>query len=161
MLKSLSLVAFASFGVAIAPIFTTPPLDGHQPQAIGKLEVMVHLNPNGSPYAGKPSKTWFMLMQRNDNVISSIHCDCNVAVYNVYNQAIADHLPLSVTPVAGHHQAHQVIRTTITFPHPGTYTVVLSGHSTNGSFTSFVLRFPVKVRPPQTLIGTMPISDSS
>jgi hypothetical protein len=147
MLKSLSFVAFTVLGVAIAPILIVPPLSAQQQKPIGNLEVVAHLEPNDAPYAGKPSAAWFMLMRRNGDVIAPTSCDCSVAVYDNRKQAIERHLPLSVGSIAGHRQEHRAIRTTITFPKAGAYTVVLSGRSTDGSFNPFVLKFPAKVRP--------------
>lgn len=108
---------------------------------------MIHLDPNDSPRAKKASKTWFMLMRPGDKGIPPETCACQVTVYNARNQVVARNLPLSTTAVEGHKKDHRAISTTITFPKPGAYTVVLAGKAKNNSFETFQLKFPVTVRP--------------
>ena len=103
----------------------------------------MHLKPQDMPRAKQASPTWFMLTQRGGSLIPAENCACQVAVYNSDHQAIAQNSPLTTTLV----ETHQAIATTITFPTPGTYTVVLSGQSKDESFQPFELTFPVIVSP--------------
>ncbi len=132
---------------SIIPLAFALPLIAHQERMGAKVGAMIHLDPNDSPYAGKPTLTWFMLTRRGGDMISPSNCDCSVAAYDSRNQAIAHHLPLSTITLEGHKQGHEGIRTMITFPNPGAYTVVLSGQANDKSFESFEVKFPVTVRP--------------
>ena len=132
---------------AIIPLAFALPLIAHQERMGTSVGAMIHLDPNDSPYAKKPTLTWFMLTRRGGSMISPSDCNCHVAVYNARNQSIAHDLPLSTMSMEGHQKGHQAIRTTITFPKPGAYTVVLSGQSKDRSFEPFELKFPVTVRP--------------
>lgn len=135
-------------GFAIAPSINIAPLHAHQQQTnANSVGAMIHLEPDDSPHAGKPSTTWFMLTRPNKDIIAPSKCNCRVVVYNAQKQRIFHHLPLSTMPVEGHQKGHEAIRTTITFPKPGSYTVLLSGESKDGSFNPFKLTFPVTVRP--------------
>lgn len=135
-------------GLAIALMINILPLDAHQQKPAPKgVEVMLHLDPDDSPYAQKPSETWFMLMQKNGDMISPANCNCRIAAYNSRNQAIAHHLPLSPMKLEGHKQGHEASRTMITFPTAGAYTIVVSGRAKDKSFDPFELKFPIKVRP--------------
>ncbi|MBC7972582.1 MAG: hypothetical protein H7Z11_21050 [Verrucomicrobia bacterium] len=88
-----------------------------------------------------------MLARRGGSMISPSACNCRVAVYNVHNQSIARNLPLSSMAMEGHQKGHAAIRTMITFPKPGAYTVVLAGQAKDKSFAPFELKFPITVRP--------------
>jgi hypothetical protein len=127
--------------ISIAPMIIALPLIAHQNQTPMTDEVgaMIHVDPDDMPHVGKPSLTWFMLSQNNGEMIAPENCDCRVMVYDAENEAIAHHLPLSVTTV----EEQPVLSTMITFPSPGVYTVVLSGESENDSFEAFELRFPI------------------
>ena len=131
---------------AIIPLAFALPLIAHQEQTGTSVGGTIHLDPNDSPSAGKLTKTWFMLTRRGAMIAPST-CNCRVAVYDARQQAIAPHLPLSTMPLEGHQKGHQGIRTTIVFPKPGAYTVVLSGQANDQSFAPFTLKFPVMVRP--------------
>lgn len=137
----------ASLGCAITMAALALPLLAHKQQRTADVEVMIHLEPDDSPYAKKPSLTWFMLMRHSGEMIAPANCDCRVVAYNAQNTPIAQNLPLSAMPIKGHGADHQAIRTTITFPQPGAYKVKLSGQSRDGSFRPFELTFPVTVRP--------------
>ena len=155
-MRKISLTFMATLvGVALSPLILALPLNAHQHKvsASGKVGVMIHLNPNDSPVAGKATTTWFMLTRRGGDVISPANCNCRVVAYDTGktdNKAksgwIADRLPLSTMSMEGHETGHQAVRTTITFPKAGSYWVVLSGKSKDGSFDPFELKFPVTVR---------------
>ncbi|XGV97365.1 MAG: hypothetical protein ACAF41_32180 [Leptolyngbya sp. BL-A-14] len=132
---------------AIMPLAFALPLLAHQEQTASSVGAMIHLDPNDSPYAGKPTLTWFMLTRKGGSMISPATCNCRITVYNARNQAIARDLPLSTMEIEGHQKGHRAIRTTITFPKAGAYTVVLSGQAKDKSFAPFEIKFPVTVRP--------------
>lgn len=151
MLRIIPVFIWTVCASAIIPAIFVPPLIAHQQKTVdGNLEVMLHLDPNDFPYAKKPTLTWFMLMRRNGDYVSPDNCNCQVSVYNDRNQPIAPRFPLSKMQMEGHKKEHEAIRTTITFPKPGSYTVVLSGRPKDGSFTPFELKFPIAVRPQST-----------
>ncbi|MCL6433563.1 MAG: hypothetical protein K6T90_04985 [Leptolyngbyaceae cyanobacterium HOT.MB2.61] len=147
MHRTLAMFTLTICGFVITPMAFARPLIAHQQTSAGDVEVMIHLDPDDSPYAGKPTLTWFMLMRRDGDMISPSSCNCRVVAYDSRNRAIAHHLPLSPIPIEGHQKGHEAISTMITFPKPGSYTVVLSGNSKKGDFNQFELKFPVKVRP--------------
>jgi hypothetical protein len=150
MTKMFPIALTMTAGLAIAaPFLTAPPLNAHQSQAAqgSDVNVMIHLNPNDSPYAGKSAETWFMLMRKNGEMIAPSTCNCQVKVYNGRKVAIASNLPLTMMQAPGHEAGHKVLRTAITFPKSGAYTVVLSGTAKDKSFKSFEMKFPVTVRP--------------
>lgn len=111
-------------------------------QAASTVGAAIHLQPN-MPRAQQLSQVKFMLTQRGGSLILPENCACQMAVYDASNQAIAQNLPLASTSV----ETRQVIGTTFTFPAPGRYTIVLSGHAKDQSFNSFELIFPAIVRP--------------
>lgn len=148
MHRILPIFVWTVCGFAIAPSIFNSPLTAHQEKTVPRnLTAMIHLEPNDSPYAKKPTMTWFMLTRTNGDMIAPATCNCRVAAYDSSNQPIAQQLPLSTMQMEGHKKGHKAIRTTITFPKPGSYTVVLSGQAKDRSFNSFELKFPVTVRP--------------
>ncbi|GAB4228620.1 MAG: hypothetical protein Kow00121_57610 [Elainellaceae cyanobacterium] len=133
-------------GISLSPIFDTLPLVAHQQHqatTAGAITATIHLDPNDTPHAGHPSETWFMLTQENGTPILLDNCMCQVNVLDDQNQAIAELLPLSQISVEG----QSAIGTEITFPEPGSYTVILNGTSEDGSFAPFELSFPVVAIP--------------
>jgi hypothetical protein len=147
MHKILPILMLTIAGFTIPVLFPVSPLIAHTRQNTADVGVMIHLDPKDSPYAGRPTLTWFMLTRKNGEMISPASCNCRVAAYNSRNQAIATQLPLSAKPMPGHSKEHQVIQTTITFPQPGAYKVLLTGRSKDASFAPFEFQFPVIVRP--------------
>jgi hypothetical protein len=131
------------------PFLTASPLSAHQSRTVpaSDVSVMIHLNPDDSPYAGKSTETWFMLMRPDGKMIAPTTCNCQVKVYNWRKTAIASNLPLATMQAPGHEAGHKVYRTAITFPKSGAYTVVLSGKAKDNSFKPFEIKFPVTVRP--------------
>ncbi len=114
----------------------------HQQQAISQIKATVHLEPDDSPYAGKPSLTWFHLTDSKDETVALSDCRCQLVVYDSQNQPIA-YPQLSESDIAGHEKP---ITTTITFPSAGVYEMVFTGQSTTDRFEPFELRVPVTVR---------------
>jgi hypothetical protein len=150
MQKVLLACMLAACGLAIEPTLHSSSLTAHQQhQSVSSdssaVTVMIHLEPDDTPHAGHPSETWFMLMQPNGSVIPPVDCDCGAKVYDAQGEMVFHHLPFSTTWVNG----YEAIGTRITFPAPGSYTIVLSGESTNASFEPFEITFPVTaVTPP-------------
>lgn len=105
------------------------------------IAATINLDPTNAPQAGQASLTRFKLTQATGEMISPSNCACQVAIYNADNQLIMRDLPLSTLPIAG----QQSISTIITFPTPGTYRLVLTGQSHDGSFEPFVMNFSVTV----------------
>ncbi|MBW4693657.1 MAG: hypothetical protein KME27_18080 [Lyngbya sp. HA4199-MV5] len=147
MYRLLPLFIWTVCGSAIIPLTFALPLIAHQEKAGESVGVMIHLDPDDSPYAGKPTLTWFMLTRPGGSMVAPTTCNCRVAVYNARNQAIARNLPLSTMALEGHQKGHRAIRTTITFPQSGAYTVVLTGQANDQSFAPFETKFLVTVRP--------------
>jgi hypothetical protein len=147
MYRLLPLFIWTVCSSAIIPIAFALPLIAHQEKTASSVGAMIHLDPNDSPYAEKPTLTWFMLTRRGGAMVSPSTCNCRVTVYDSRQQAIAQPLPLSTIALEGHKKGHQGIRTTITFPKPGAYTVVLAGQANDKSFEPFEIKFPVTVRP--------------
>ncbi|NEQ28822.1 MAG: hypothetical protein F6K28_59700 [Microcoleus sp. SIO2G3] len=129
--------------LAIAPFIL--PAIAHQAQhqatssTEGGMEVMIHLDPNDSPVAGSSSETWFVLTAPSGDNVPLANCNCEAMVYDANEQMVVHNLPLGATMV----DDKEAIGTAITFPAPGSYTVVLSGQSQDGSFEPFEIRFPV------------------
>jgi hypothetical protein len=152
MQKVLLACALSVCGLAIEPTIHSLPSIAHQQHQMtasdsSSISVMIHLDPDDSPHAGHPSETWFMLMQPNGSIISPANCDCWVRVYDFQGETVFHHLPLSSMTVDG----QEVVSTSITFPAPGAYTVVLGGESNDASFAPFEIMFPVTaVTPPET-----------
>ena len=136
------------FSCITAPLLLSTSLSAHQtqPSKTGKVNVMIHLDPNDSPIAGKATLTWFMLTRSNNKMIAPASCACQVNVYNASGQVIMRGLPLTTMAVAGHEKGHEAIQTMITFPQPGAYKVMLSGKSKDKSFDPFETKFSVTVR---------------
>lgn len=147
MHKILPVFGLTVCGLTIASMVASTSSAHQKLVSSGDIAVMAHFDPNDLPYARKSSDTWFMLMRRGGEMISPANCDCRVSVYDSRNRAIAEQLPLSTKPIEGHQKGHELIRTAITFPMAGAYTVVLSGQSRDKSFAPFELKVPVTVRP--------------
>jgi hypothetical protein len=143
---ALTMITGLAFSI---PFLTASPLRAHQSQTVQEndVSVMIHLNPNDSPYAGKSTETWFMLMRPNGEMIAPTTCNCQVKVYNWRKIAIDSNPVLTTMQAPGHEAGHKVFRTAITFPKSGAYTVVLSGKAKDKSFKPFAIKFPVTVRP--------------
>jgi hypothetical protein len=142
MYRLLPLFIFSVFGISFAPLIGALPSIAYR-QMASTVGASMHMEPRDMPRAKQASPTWFMLTQKGGSLIPPENCACQVAVYNSDNQAIAQTVPLSITSV----ETHQAIGTTMTFPTPGTYRVVLSGQSRDESFQPFELTFPVIVSP--------------
>ena len=95
---------------AIIPLAFALPLIAHQEKTSASVGATIHLEPNDSPYARKPTLTWFMLTRRGGAMLSPSTCNCRVAVYDSRQQAIAHHLPLSTMAMEGHKKGHEAIR---------------------------------------------------
>jgi hypothetical protein len=148
MLRIVPIFILTVFGFSLAPLMLDLPSIAHRQQTMpaGQVGAMIHLDPNDSPHAGHPSQTWFMLTNPDGNVIPPSDCNCRVTVYDLQGTAIMSDLPLSSVSIHG----QQAISTSITFPDPGSYTVVLSGQSQNNSFEPFELRFAVTAVNPNS-----------
>jgi hypothetical protein len=151
MPKVLLACTLAVCGLTIEPMLHSSSLIAHQQHeaatsASSTISVMIHLDPDDTPHAGHPSATWFMLMQPDGSVIPPSDCNCGARVYDAEGEMVFHHLPFSSTWVNG----YEAIGTSITFPTPGAYTIVLSGESTNASFEPFEIEFPVTAVVPPT-----------
>jgi hypothetical protein len=120
----------------------SPTAIAHQDYTAGAVTAMVHLEPDDSPQAGKPSPTWIHLVRGDEQTIGLSDCACNLTVYDSQQQAIANP-ELSETTVAGHDRP---LSASITFPSAGDYQLVLTGQSKSNQFEPFELDVPVKVR---------------
>jgi len=127
---SVALTAGNLFSLAVNQIKTTE-----------TIAATIHLDPGNEPRAGQASLTKFVLTHSQGQPVPPSNCDCQIAIYNADNQLVMRDLPLSAVQTTG----QQSISTIITFPTPGAYRLVLTGHSHNGSFEPFVLNFPVTV----------------
>lgn len=146
MLKILPIFGLAACGFVAASLVDSTSI-AHQTVKTAEVEAMIHLEPDDSPYAGKPTLTWAMLTRQGGEMIAPSACKCRLMAYDWRNRAIAHHLPLSTMQMEGHQKGHEAIRTTIKFPKPGAYTVVLTGQAKDNSFAPFEFKVPVMVRP--------------
>jgi len=146
MPKTLLALGLATCGFFAIPLFDTASI-AHQTVKTSDVEAMIHLDPDDRPYANKQTLAWAMLTKRNGEMISPAKCNCRMMAYDSQNRAIARNLPLSSMQMEGHKQGHEAIRTTIKFPKPGVYTVVLTGQAKDKSFAPFEFKVPVTVRP--------------
>ena len=136
------ILGFAAGLFAVVFLFcNSPAAIAHQDYTAGAVTAMVHLEPNDSPQAGKPTSTWFHLMGAHEQTIRLADCTCNLTVYDSQKQAIANP-ELSETTVAGHEHP---LSASITFPSAGDYQMVLTGQSKSNQFEPFELDVPVKV----------------
>jgi hypothetical protein len=133
----------ATFLVPASLFIDTPSLIAHQHLTVGDIKATVHLVPDDSPYAGKPSLTWFHLMRADGETVPLSDCNCSLVVYDAQDQAIA-RPQLAETAVEGHEKP---IGTTLTFPNAGQYELVFTGASNSDAFNPFELKVPVTVRP--------------
>jgi len=140
--RILPIFILSVIGISMSPLIGALPSLAYR-QMSSAVGASLHLEPHDMPRAKQASPAWFMLTQRGGSLIPPQNCACQVAVYDSNHQAIAPNLPLSTTLV----ESHQAIGTTMTFPTPGTYMVVLSGRSQDESFQPFELTFPVIVSP--------------
>jgi hypothetical protein len=68
--------------------FSAPTAIAHQDYTAGSVTAMVHLEPDDSPQAGKPTPTWIHLERANEQTIRLADCTCNLAVYDSQKQPI-------------------------------------------------------------------------
>jgi hypothetical protein len=146
MNKILPVLIAAVCGFSVTSLGHVLPAIAHQDQmsTSGNVGAMIHVDPNDTPPAGQPRPAWFELTRADGSPIPLSDCNCQVMVHNAQDRAIIHDLPLASTSVAG----EEVISTTITFPTPGSYTVVLSGESKDGSFEPFEIMFPITAVTP-------------
>ena len=103
------ILGFATGLFAVVFLFcNSPAAIAHQDYTAGAVTAMVHLEPNDSPQAGKPTSTWFHLMGAHEQTIRLADCTCNLTVYDSQKQAIANPA-LSETTVAGHEPSAQCL----------------------------------------------------
>ena len=127
----------------VSLLISSPAAIAHQDYTAEAVIAMVHLEPNDSPQAGKPTPTWIHLERASDEqTIRLADCTCNLMVYDSQKQAIANP-ELSETTVAGHDHP---LSASITFPSAGDYQLVLTGESKSNQVEPFEINVPVKVR---------------
>jgi hypothetical protein len=143
MRKSIPLLAFGLLVLASSFVVSNLKATAHQEMAAGDVQATVHLDPNDSPHANTPSLTWFHLSHPDGKSIPLENCTCNLVVYDAQSKAIA-YPQLAETEVEGHERP---ISTTIIFPTPGMYQLVLTGEPKGDDFEPFKLAVPVTVRP--------------
>lgn len=106
----------------------------------------LHVEPNDSPQAGKPNLIWFALTRRGGQPIALSECNCTLAVYQEprqQNDAPVQQPTLNATSAEGR---QGIPSATVTFPHLGSYELVLQGTPTTaGTFAPFELKFSVTV----------------
>ncbi|WAL59640.1 hypothetical protein [Thermocoleostomius sinensis] len=137
------IVFSALLGLPVLLGSATPSIAHQQMSATESVEAMVHLEPNDTPQAGTPSLTWVMLMNPDGSEIAPSSCACRLAIYDASDRRIAHHISLEERSVDG----QMMLATSLTFPDPGTYTLVLTAEPSDGSFEAFELKFPVTVTP--------------
>ena len=137
------ILGFAAGLFAVVCLFlNSPAAIAHQDYTAGAVTAMVHLEPNDSPQAGKPTPTWIHLVDANEQTIRLGDCTCNLTVYDSQKQPIANP-ELSESPTIGEHE--HPLSASITFPSAGDYQMVLTGQSKSNRFEPFELDVPVKV----------------
>jgi hypothetical protein len=146
MKKILPVLISAVCGFSVTSLVHVLPAIAHQDQMSesGGVEAMIHVDPHDSPPAGQPRQAWFEITRADGSPISLSDCNCQVMVHDAQDRAILHDLSLASTSAEG----EEVISTTITFPKPGSYSVVLSGESKDGSFEPFEIMFPITAVTP-------------
>lgn len=119
---------------AIAP-FILPAIAHQHFAKRDRISASIQFDSN-SPIAKQPNAAEFLLT-KNDRNLSLENCNCQIQVRDFRDRAITENLPLTDTTIEG----KAAIATEITFPSPGSYTVVLSGQIQ--STEPFEIRFPV------------------
>jgi hypothetical protein len=106
----------------------------------------LHIEPNDTPTAGKPTPVWFALTRKGGKVIPLEQCNCQLAVKSEpHTPGSPPLLNPPLKPVSA--ERYQGIPgAEITFPKPGAYQLHLSGKPADGeSFQPFELNFDVTV----------------
>jgi hypothetical protein len=137
------IVFSALLGLPVLLGSVTPSIAHQQMNATESVSAMVHLEPNDTPQAGTPSLTWVMLMNPDGSEIAPSACACRLAIYDANDRRIAHHIALEEMPVDG----QMMLATSLTFPEPGTYTLLLTAEPKDASFEAFELKLPVTVTP--------------
>lgn len=126
-------------------LLATPAL-AHQVRVSAEVGGTLHLEPNDTPRAGTASQVWIALIRRGGQPVPLSACNCQLAVYSQprrQNAAPLQQPGLRAIAIEGR---QDIPATTLTFPRPGSYELVLRGRPvTSGAFAPFELRFPVTV----------------
>ena len=122
------------------------PVLAHQVEVSKDVGATIHLEPNDTPRAGKPTLTWFALTRKGGKVIPLAQCKCELEIYaQPYRKGDNPiYQPRLKTVSAEGYQ--DIPAADITFPRVGGYELILKGSPVvSGDFTPFELRFPITV----------------
>lgn len=132
--------------LSIAPALIAPQVTAHEVEISGNVGGTIHIEPNDSPRAGAPNRTWFALTRRGGQAIPLSACNCQLAVYALPRRSNDTPIlqpALSATAAQGR---QGIPSANIAFPRAGAYEIVLQGQPiTSGTFLPFQLRFSVTV----------------
>ncbi len=118
----------------------------HQVKTTGDVGATLHIEPNDTPRAGEPTKTWFALTRKGGKTIPLSLCNCELAVYaEPYAPEEPALLEPTLQPVTAE-RYRGIPGTEITFPRQGNYQLLLRGKPKAGAgFKPFELKFNVTV----------------
>ncbi|ERN41124.1 hypothetical protein KR51_00023870 [Rubidibacter lacunae KORDI 51-2] len=122
------------------------PGSAHQVEIQNDVGATLHIEPDDTPQAGRPTLAWFALTRRGGRTIPLSQCDCSLAVYALpLNAGEPPLLTPPLQPVDAERYAG-IPGAELTFPDPGAYRLQLSGSPQAGEdFTPFEFAFDVTV----------------
>lgn len=111
----------------------------HELQSEGAIHVIMHLDPDDNPIAGKQSTLVFYVFDKQEN-FSGAHCDCNVNITMDGTNLLSK--PINIGDKGYNH----VGELPFNFPMFGDYQINFSGNPIDGSsFQAFNLTFKESV----------------
>jgi hypothetical protein len=115
----------------------------HQIEVDQSVGGTLHIEPNDTPRAGKPSRVWIALTHPGGALIPLSDCECQLRVQAQDQGQVVPTSPLQAIAAEGY---ENVPASEVTFPQVGTYTLILTGKPrTLGEFDPFTLKFEVLV----------------
>ena len=139
-LKNLNLLSIVLSCTLAVPVFA------HKVEISKNVGATIHIEPNDTPKAGKPSLTWFALTRKGGKVIPLDKCQCQLEVYaKPYTKASQPVAKPTLKAISA--EGYQGIPgAEITFPRAGGYQLILKGSpKVAGDFSAFELSFSINV----------------
>ncbi len=120
------------------------PVVAHQLKTNGEVGALMHIEPADQPKVGTNQTIWFKLVKKGGQKIAADQCNCTLSLTQGPRSILDTPLTAGTSGENAGFPTAQLI-----FPHPGGYTLVVSGtpKGTAPKFTPFSLRWAVKVRP--------------
>ncbi len=134
--KRILLVVVALLAITVVGAKT---VYAHELQSEGSVHVIMHINPDDNPIAGKQSTLVFYVFDDQEN-FSGTHCACNVGVTMDGTKLLSK--PINIGDKGFNH----VGELPFSFPMLGDYQINFSGKPIDGSsFQTFNLNYPLAV----------------